>query len=225
MRRRLRSGEFYNLKAWVTGGPYAAVYLTGIKGATRNRKKVYIHRLVADHFLGASKKPNKVVHHEVGPHSNTKDSLKWVTPSENSKARKYFNDDGTRKSKKPKKIKKVTERLPVPRDPGENAKNPAKSKDSKQPKKVPTKRLPDDPDQEYPVYDDMGKMTWLYRNWAPFKKAWKEFRKAMKEVNQDNFPQAFKKATGKKLKLGDSPAAWNMHLLSAMYEIRRRFET
>ena len=37
--------------------------------------------------------------------------------------------------------------------------------------------------------------------------------------------KAAKKATGKKLKLGDSPAAWNMHMLSAMYEIRRRFES
>ena len=71
----------------------------------------------------------------------------------------------------------------------------------------------------------MGKMTWLYKNWPPFKKAWKEFRKAMKEVNQGNFLQSFKKATGKKLKLGDTPAAWNMHMLSAMYEIRRRFES
>ena len=100
VRRKLKAGGYYELKPWVTGGPYAAVYLTGIAGATRGRKKCYIHRLVADHFLGQSKKPNKVVHHEVGPHSNTARTLKWVTPSENNKARKFFHDDGSRKSKK-----------------------------------------------------------------------------------------------------------------------------
>ena len=100
VRRKLKNGDYYNLKPWVTGGPYACVYLTGIKSATRNRKKVYVHRLVATHFLKASKAPNKVVHHEVGPSSNTSNTLKWVSPSEYSKARKFFTDDGKRKSRK-----------------------------------------------------------------------------------------------------------------------------
>ena len=112
VRRKLKSGEYYNLKAWITGGPYSAVYLTGIEGATRNRKKVYVHRLVANHFNKASKKKGHVVHHTVGPHSNTKNTLKWVTPSENQNVRRFFTDDGQRKAKLAKKIPKVEKSAP-----------------------------------------------------------------------------------------------------------------
>ena len=30
VRRKKKDGTWYNLKPWVTGGPYAAVYLTGM---------------------------------------------------------------------------------------------------------------------------------------------------------------------------------------------------
>ncbi|MCH2064864.1 MAG: hypothetical protein MK194_14210 [Roseibacillus sp.] len=224
MRRRLKSGEFYNLKAWVTGGPYAAVYLTGIKGATRNRKKVYVHRLVADHFLGASKKPNKVVHHEVGPHSNTKDSLKWVTPSENSKARKFFTDDGKRKSKRVKKSSKVDSRAPTPIQNPINAETKAKKPVLKKTKKAlpkPKGQLPSDPEEFYPEETLAEKINFLLNKWPPFRDAWKK----AKGVNKSNIKKKFREATGKSLKLGDSPYSWNARLLSALHAIERRLES
>ena len=101
VRRELKYGGYTPVKPWITGGPYAAVYIYGIKGPAHNRKKVYIHRLVADHFV-AGKSNTKVVHHLVGPSTNTAKALQWVTPSENNKARKFFNDDGSRKQKRKK---------------------------------------------------------------------------------------------------------------------------
>ena len=75
VRRLLKSGKYYEMKPWITGGPYAAVYITGIKGATRKRKKVYVHRLVATHFLKGTRKPGNVVHHKMGPANNTSSQL------------------------------------------------------------------------------------------------------------------------------------------------------
>ena len=224
MRRRLKSGEYYNLKAWVTGGPYSAVYLTGIKGATRNRKKVYVHRLVADHFLGASKKPNKVVHHEVGPHSNTKDSLKWVTPSENSKARKFFTDDGKRKSKRAMKSSKVIKSAPTPKDSPVNAETPVKKPVLKKTKKAlpkPKGQLPSDPDEFYPEETLGERIDFLLDKWPPFREVWKK----AKGINKSNIKKKFREATGKSLQLGNSPYSWNMRLLSALHAIERRLES
>ena len=195
VRRRLKSGEYYDLKPWVTGGPYAAVYLAGIKGATRGRKKCYIHRLVADHFVSGKSKA-KVVHHEVGPHSNTARTLKWVTPSENSKARKYFNDDGSRKSKSQKVKIRAPSQKPTLKDARESA-------------PVTVKRA----------------IMLLYKNSATFKKAFKVFLKNNKSVNQKNFADKFNEATGKALKLGATPESWYKVLMSAMAEIERRLET
>ena len=214
VRRRLKSGEYYNLKAWTTGGPYAAVYLSGIKGATRNRKKVYIHRLVADHFLKQSKKPNKVVHHEVGPHSNTARTLKWVTPSENNKARKFFYDDGTRKSKKAMKSGKV--KINAPAEQSDLKNTPVANKTGG--KKVAKEKLPENP------ITVKRAIKILYTKHPPFKKAYKEFISKNKSVTQKNFAEKFREATGKALKIGSTPAMWHKMLLSAMAEIERRLE-
>ena len=101
--RRLKAdGTYYDIKPWLnSGNAYLSVYIYGVAGATRNRKKVYVHKLVAQEFV-AGRSKGKVVHHTIGPQSNTKSTLQWVTPSENLKARKFFNDDGTRKKRKPK---------------------------------------------------------------------------------------------------------------------------
>ena len=100
----LKSGRYKPVKAWVTGGVYAAVYLYGFKNATRHRKKVYVHRLVASHFVKGRKKLD-VVHHKVGPANNTAKQLEWTSIDENLKARKYL-DPETGKPKK-RSMKKV----------------------------------------------------------------------------------------------------------------------
>ena len=248
MRRRLKDGSYYDVKPWITGGPYAAVYLYGVKGATRNRKKVYVHRLVATHFVGGRKSGN-VVHHKSGPANNTKSQLEWVTPSENSKARKYFNDDGSRRKAQPKTAKKVKVSVPPPDIKGktqpeasESASSPAPepkppkepAKPAKEPAKQavvhPTrwqgKRLPDDPDGYYNADTFLRKVKWLYKAWPPFKKMWKQFRKDLPQVNEKNFPQQFKQATGKSIgnKMGPSPATWNTKLIAAIYELQRRIQ-
>jgi len=255
VRRRLKNGTYYDVKPWITGGPYAAVYLYGIKGATRNRKKVYVHRLVATHFVGGRKSGN-VVHHKVGPANNTKSQLEWVTPSENAKARKYFNDDGSRRKAQPKQAKKVKVNVPAPDikaktqpeasqkanspapvppppkvpDPpkAQPAKPPPPKADPKvvQPTRWEGKRLPDDPDTYYNADTFPRKVKWLYKAWPPFKKMWKQFRKDLPQVNEKNFPQQFKQATGKSIanKMGPSPASWNTKLIAAIYELQRRIQ-
>ena len=225
VRRKLKSGEYYNLKSWVTGGPYAAVYLTGIEGATRNRKKVYVHRLVAMHFKKDSKKKGNVVHHVVGPHSNTKDTLQWVTPSQNNKARKFFTDDGQRKSKLAKKKQKVEVSAPPQKKEIKPLKVPEKASDKPiQAKPPPKKRLPDDPDQFYAISEIKDIINYLLKVWRPFQVVWVKFRKSVPSVNRKNLAQKFREATGKTLKLGKSPESWNTRLTSALYEIERRLE-
>ena len=226
VRRKLKNGEYYNLKAWVTGGPYAAVYLTGIAGATRNRKKVYVHRLVANHFNKASKKPGNVVHHTVGPHSNTKSTLKWVTPSENNNARRFFTDDGKRKSKLARKMPKVEKNVPTssPKPKILKEKEEKKVSPKPEPKKEIKEKLPDDPDEYYAVEGVPKIINWLIAKWRPFKLAWRKFRKENPKVNRKNFEEMFREATGKKFKVGKTPASWETRLTSAMYEISRRLE-
>ena len=151
MRRLLKTGSYYDVKPWITGGPYAAVYLYGIKGATRNRKKVYVHRLVATHFVGGRKSGN-VVHHKVGPANNTKSQLEWVTPSENSKARKYFKDDGTRRKANPKAAKpKVKASVPPPALKGKNAPKPSEKANNPQAEPAPPKIPKPQPKKYEPV--------------------------------------------------------------------------
>ena len=219
VRRKLKNGKYYNLKAWVTGGPYAAVYLAGIKGATRNRKKVYVHRLVADHFLKQSKAPNKVVHHEVGPSSNTSKTLKWVTPSENNKARRFFTDDGQRKRRQKLKPKQQQSKL------AKSALEKPKEKPVEKQKAPPKKALPSDPEEYYPEETLVEKINYLIKNYGPFAIRWRMFRKSMPKVTKKNFATKFREATNKKFKSGESPASWETRITSAMYEIERRLET
>lgn len=246
VRRLLKNGNYYDVKPWITGGPYAAVYIYGVKGATRNRKKVYVHRLVATHFVTGRKQGN-VVHHIQGPANNTKSALEWVTPSENSKARKFFTDDGARKAKFVKPNKKVKVIVPPPSKPDKVVPAP---KEKAKPVKVPAppqkpvikkveppkvtlpqkpqgKRLPDDPDGYYNAPSFGRKLKYLYKMWPPFKKLWTKFRKKHPDINQKNILAKFKEATGKGLekRMGPSPASWNTRLTAALYEIDRRLET
>ena len=228
MRRLLKNGNWYNVKPWVTGGPYAAVYIYGVKGATRGRKKVYVHRLVAQHFV-KGKRPGNVVHHKVGPANNSANALEWVTPSENANARKYFTDDGKRKTKAVKPKPKVKVNVPKPlkedKKPEEPKEKPQPPKPVAPPQKHNNKKLPSDTDLYYKEEKFTQKIKYLKDNWPPFKKAWEEFRrKTKKTIGGRNFEAKFKEATKKKFKVGDSPASWYTRIISGMYEIERRLE-
>ena len=173
------------------------------------------------------KTSGKVVHHKVGPGSNTAQNLQWVTPSENLKARKFFNDDGSRKKRKAKP-KKSEINVPPKKSSEKSAAIPKEKKIKPKPDPPPpkpnNKKLPDDPEEYYNAPTFLSRLTYLVKKWKPFRKAWLKFRKKVPEVNQKNFPQKFKQATGKKLKLGESPASWESRMLSAMFEIERRLE-
>ena len=227
VRRLLKNGNWYNVKPWVTGGPYAAVYIYGVKGATRGRKKVYVHRLVAQHFVNGKKSGN-VVHHKVGPANNSANALEWVTPSENNKARKFFDDDGKRRTKTARENKKMKVHAPPENKTDKALNKPAqmrKKEDSlPPPQKHGNKRLPSDPTKQYNSPTFGHKITYLYKNWDPFAKAWIMFRRKVPEVNQRNFLTKFKEATGKKFKVGSSPASWFTRIISGMNEIERRLE-
>ena len=200
VRRLLKSGQYYDLKPWVTGGPYAAVYLTGVKGATRNRKKVYVHRLVATHFI-KDKKPGEVVHHLVGPHSNTKSTLDWVPVSENNKARKYFNQDGTRKMRRKPKNKV---NVPSEKSPPKNANKPIESGKLPAPKKH--------------LHSFKNILKDLLKTNKKFAKYWRYYLKKAKGVNESNFLAKYKEATGK----GLGPNLTAIKIESALHELLRR---
>ena len=225
VRRLLKTGQYYDLKPWVTGGPYAAVYLTGLRG-TRGRKTC----ISVDHFV-PGKASNKVVHHTVGPHSNTKNTLQWVTPSENNNARRFFTDDGKRKVKKARPPKKTIKIVPSPAAPEKSApapkeepKKPEPKPQVQKPKPQPKYSLPNDPDEYYEEETWDEKLGWLLKNHPPLKKAWTQFLKTMKGVvKRKNFK---KKLRGDRevLKVGRAPSAWNTRMISAMYEIQRRLD-
>ena len=250
VRRKLKDGRYSPVKPWVTGGPYAAVYLYGFPNVTRNRKKVYIHRLVAEHFV-KGRKPGEVVHHKQGPANNSASALEWVSVDENAKAKKYFHSDGSRKSKKklrvpaPNALKNTGDlKAPSPKKPVK-PKPVAKKQDNQKvvvppPKPKPAavkspppkpKPLPgkadDFPDQdEYiPNVDtDKQKIRYLTKRSPEVARAYKETRKVITELSSSKLPELFRKATGKKLKLDDnrSPSHWKIVLLSALQAIRTR---
>jgi hypothetical protein len=246
VRRRKADGTYYDVKPWVSGGPYASVYIYGVKGATRNRKKVYVHRLVAQEFV-QGKKPGNVVHHKISPASNTRGTLEWVTPSENLKARRFFTDDGKRR----KRVKKVVKRAPPKKNNSPNA--PVKAKVNKKapapkplakkpdkdeekthevPKKkaeAPHEKLPGEeegwtPKLDYPFRKKVG---WLMKNSKQFKARWIQFRKDKPSINLKNFLTVFRKITKQGLdnKLRDTyPNEWYTRIISAMYTIKQRHE-
>ena len=100
--RVLANGRLQPLKPWYSG-PYECVYLYGVAEAKnkQKRKKAYIHKLVADHFLKkAAGKP--FVHHKNGrERDNRLENLEFTTLEENLKARKfnYRDEKGTVKRK------------------------------------------------------------------------------------------------------------------------------
>jgi hypothetical protein len=247
VRRKLKSDRYAPVKPWVTGGPYAAVYLYGFRNATRNRKKCYIHRLVAEHFVSGRKK-GEVVHHKRGPANNTAAALEWVSVEENQNARKYFLPDGTRKAK-------VKRRVPRPNAPKDKASPPAQSAQNAPIKKLPPKKLgkPAPPVQKLPekkehepvklpgkqeVLPDRDeyipnvetlkqKIRWLTKNSKEFHRAYLDTKKVIKKLSISNLGLLFKQATGKKLKLDDDAGAskWKTKLISALHAIKTRLKT
>ena len=244
VRRKLKNGEYRDVKAWGTGGPYAAVYLYGYPNVTRNRKKVYVHRLVAEHFV-KGRKPNEVVHHKQGPANNTASQLEWVSIEENAKARKYFNSDGTRRKKVTDRVQKAN----ALKNKGTPSQSEAKPKASDlAPAKIPPKAKkqkpvkPANPDNEpakiagdmekLPGHDVFipkteslrGKIIYLAKVSKEFKRAFMDTKTVHPKLKLSNFAEYFKKATGKGLKLSDKKGAqgWKTKLLSALHAIKTR---
>ena len=112
MFRILWDGRKQRVKPW-NSGPYLKVYIYGVKGTANkyNRKAVYVHRLVADHFLPPETGKKKFVHHlDTDERNNDVKNLTRTTLEENINAQKYFYKakDGAikRKRKKPKEQSK-----------------------------------------------------------------------------------------------------------------------
>ena len=221
VRRMLKSGRYKAVKAWTTGGPYAAVYLYGFPNVTRHRKKVYVHRLVATHFI-KDKKPGEVVHHLKGPSNNQARNLDLVPVEENLKARKYLGPDG-----KPRK-KKVKDNVQTPNA----SKLPPKSKPIPKTEKAP-KPLPDK--DELPDQDDyipntetlQQKIKYLGNNSKEFRAAFLDTKKVIKQLKSRNLADLHKEATGKGVKITDNmgPAEWKTRLIAALCAIKTRLKT
>jgi len=94
--RTLRNGREQPVKPWFSG-PYECVYIYGVKGVTNKygRKKVYIHKLVKDHFSKEKKTATKpFIHHKDGDERNNAiHNLTYTSLEENLKARKFFYKD------------------------------------------------------------------------------------------------------------------------------------
>ena len=208
------------------------MYLYGFPNVTRNRKKVYIHRLVAEHFV-KGRKAGEVVHHKQGPANNAASAREWVSVEENAKAKKYFNPDGTRKKKvhvPAPNAQKIKGDLKAP-----GAKKPAPpkpdvKKQDKPPEKPPVQlpgkadNFPDEDEYIPNVQTDQQKIRYLTKRSPEVSRAYKDTRKVVKELNSRDLPALFREATGKKLKLADnkSPSHWKTVLLSALEAIRTR---
>ena len=250
VRRKLKDGRWSNVKPWITGGPYAAVYLYGFRNATRNRKKVYIHRLVAEHFVRGRKK-GEVVHHKQGPANNTAAQLEWVSVEENANARKYFNPDGTRKGRvkgrvhrpnAPPGIKKQKGN-PKPPDDSKHDKGPdakpvapkkpiAKKPIAKKPivakkKLAPMDRFPDHDEYIPNVETAKKKIRYLTSRSTEVGRAYLAAKAVHPQVSSSTIPDLFRKATGKLFRFQDgrSPYHWKTYLISALHAIKTRLET
>ena len=213
------------MKPWTTGGPYAAVYLYGYPNATRHRKKAYIHRLVATHFVKGRKK-GEVVHHQRGPANNTAAQLAWVTVDENAKARKYFNPDGTRKSKK------VTKSVPPKQDDEKQSEVPPKTPEEPKEREAVVKlpgsddKFPDRKEYIPNTQSVIEKIRYLVKNSSEVRDAYIQLRRVHPGVRSKNIAEKFLEATGKRLtfRKQDGPDAWKTKLISAYYSIRTRLE-
>ena len=102
--RVLANGKHQPVKPWFSG-PYECVYIYGVEGVKNKygRKKCYIHKLVAEHFL--KKQPGRTfVHHKNSKErDNNVSNLAYVTLEENLKARKFFYKDEKGKIQRKKK--------------------------------------------------------------------------------------------------------------------------
>lgn len=251
VRRKLKDGRFSPVKPWVTGGPYAAVYLYGFRGATRNRKKCYIHRLVAEHFV-KGRKPGEVVHHKQGPANNSASALAWVSVEENAKASKYFMPDGTRKSRS--RRPKVKDSVPRPNALKNKAAKPApetikppvpkiavKKPAQKAEPKAPAPKAPPAPIKlpgsrdKFPDHDEFienvetlrKRIRYVISKSPEVSKLYFDTKDVHPRLGSKNLAELFRKATGKILKLDPkrSPHHWKTVLISALHQIKRSLES
>ena len=228
VRRKLKSGRYKAVKSWVTGGPYAAVYLYGFKNATRHRKKVYIHRLVAKHFVKGEKK-GKVVHHLKGPNNNAADQLQWTSVEDNLKARKYL-DPVTAKPRK--KVKKKVQSINALKDKGKHKEVPQQKQTDDTPHPLPKEEKLADKDDFIPGTETLaGKMKYLAKESMEFRSAYMKAKLSLKKrgikLNSGNIHKLLKESTGKGLKLEDkrSPHSWKTKLISALHAIVTRLKS
>jgi hypothetical protein len=224
VQRLLKSGRYKPVKAWTTGGPYAAVYLYGFPNVTRHRKKVYVHRLVATHFI-KDKKPGEVVHHLKGPSNNQARNLDWVSVEDNLKARKFLGPDG---KPRPKGTKKVINNVLTPNAKKTPPAAKAKAWTDKAPKPLPQADNLPDREEFIPNTETLKrKIKYLTKTSKEFLKAWAKTKKVIPQLKASNLADLHKEATGKGVKITDKmgPAEWKTRLLSALYAIKTRLKT
>ena len=108
MFRILTNGRRQKLKVWFSG-PYECIYIYGTEATNKHKRtKVYIHKLVMDHFSKTKKTAKKpFIHHRDGEErNNTIHNLTYTSLEENLAARKYFcKEDGGKVARKRRGIK------------------------------------------------------------------------------------------------------------------------
>ena len=229
VRRRLKSGTYKPVKTWVQGSSYGAVYLYGYPNAHRHRKKVYIHRLVATHFV-KGRKPLEVVHHKRGPQNNNAKDLQWVSVEANLKARKFLDPKTAKPRVRDKK--KVKNNVQSSNASQPNALKEKAQKTDDTPPKLPAGENLPDKDEFIPNTETLeGKIRYLVKVSKEFRTHYKLTRDHVKKMGiklkTDNFAKLFKQATGKNMKkLQDarSPYQWRTKLISALHSIKTRLK-
>ena len=231
VRRRLKSGTYKAVKVWVQGSSYGCVYLYGFPHATRHRKKVYVHRLVAEHFV-SGKKPLEVVHHKRGPMNNNAADLEWVSVAENNLARKYLDPTTAKpKVRTKKKVKDSVKQTNAVKPVLKDKKKPEPEKTEDKPYKLPEAEKLPDKDEFIPGTDSLeGKIKYLVKQSKEFRTHYKLARDHLKsmgiKLKSNNISDLFKQATGKSINIPDkrSPFQWKTKLISVLHSIKTRLK-
>ena len=114
--RMLHDGRRQRVKPWYANG-YPCVYIYGVSGTTNkyNRKKMYLHKLVYEHF-GNKNATGKFIHHLDGNENNaTIGNLKKVSLEENLNARKFFYRTKAGNVQRKRRGKKLAKPKPKPK--------------------------------------------------------------------------------------------------------------
>ena len=80
-RNKNNTVEMYQIKPRLTRNNYARIYAR--EDSTNKRKDLYIHRIVAEHFIPNPQNKNYVNHKNCIRTDNRVENLEWVTSKEN----------------------------------------------------------------------------------------------------------------------------------------------